>query len=259
MQFTAQQIAEFVSGTIEGNPQTGIHTFAKIEEGVEGALSFYYDSKYEPYVYQTRSSIILVPDTFQPTQSVAATLIRVKDPREAIGRLLSMYESMKPKRTGIDPLAYVAPTAKIGKDVYLAPFAAVGDGADNDLLRCMLITFLFEDFEGVRDGIWNTLRVLQTPRLKQTFHLAGQRGHTRLETLLLLSFRTPLSGNSIVVLRLLLGELKRLIDLQLVQLTLVLKLAALDVLLCHHALRQLHGIRLNLRHPLFASVNQFRQ
>lgn len=130
MQFTAQQIAEFVSGTIEGNPQTGIHTFAKIEEGVEGALSFYYDSKYEPYVYQTRSSIILVPDTFQPTQSVAATLIRVKDPREAIGRLLSMYESMKPKRTGIDPLAYVAPTAKIGKDVYLAPFAAVGDGAE---------------------------------------------------------------------------------------------------------------------------------
>ena len=130
MQFTAQQIAAFVSGTVEGNPEASIHTFAKIEEGVEGALSFYYDPKYEPYVYQTRSSIILVPDTFQPAQPVQAALIRVKDPREAIGRLLSMYESMKPKRTGIDPLAYVAPTAKLGKDVYLAPYAVVGEGAE---------------------------------------------------------------------------------------------------------------------------------
>ena len=52
------------------------------------------------------------------------------DPRLAIGKLLALYESMKPKRTGIDPLAYVAPTAKIGKDVYLAPFAYVGENAE---------------------------------------------------------------------------------------------------------------------------------
>ena len=33
-------------------------------------------------------------------------------------------------KTGIDPLAYVAPTAKLGKAVYIAPFACVGDGAE---------------------------------------------------------------------------------------------------------------------------------
>ncbi|MBR0434067.1 MAG: UDP-3-O-(3-hydroxymyristoyl)glucosamine N-acyltransferase [Bacteroidaceae bacterium] len=130
MEFTAQQIAQYIGGVIEGKADASVHTFAKIEEGVEGALSFYYDPKFEPYVYQTRSTIILVPSTFQPAQPVKATLVRVDDPRMAIGRLLSLYESMKPKRTGIDPLAYVSPTAKIGKDVYLAPFAAVGDGAE---------------------------------------------------------------------------------------------------------------------------------
>ena len=130
MEFTAQQIAQYIGGTIEGHPEARVHTFAKIEEGIEGALSFFYDPKFEPYVYQTQSSVILVPKTFQLAQPVKATLVRVDDPRLAIGKLLSLYESMKPKRTGIDPLAYVAPTAKIGKDVYLAPFAAVGDNAE---------------------------------------------------------------------------------------------------------------------------------
>lgn len=130
MEFSAQQIAEYLGGTVEGNPQAKVHTFSKIEEGVEGALTFFYDPKFEPHVYQTRASVVLVPSTFQPAQPVQPTLVKVDDPRMAIGRLLSLYESMKPKRTGIDPLAYVAPTAKIGKDVYLAPFTAVGDGAE---------------------------------------------------------------------------------------------------------------------------------
>lgn len=129
MEFTAQQIAQYVDGTVDGNPEARVSTFAKIEEGVEGALSFYYDPNYEQYVYETMSTVLLVPQEFQPAQPVKATLVRVDNPRLAISKLLSLYESMKPKRTGIDPLAYVAPTAKIGKDVYLAPFTAVGDNA----------------------------------------------------------------------------------------------------------------------------------
>ncbi|MBQ7494874.1 MAG: UDP-3-O-(3-hydroxymyristoyl)glucosamine N-acyltransferase [Bacteroidaceae bacterium] len=130
MEFTAQQIADYIGGTVDGNAQAKVHTFSKIEEGVEGALTFFYDPKFEPYIYQTRASVVLVPSSFQPAQPVQPALVRVDDPRMAIGRLLALYESMKPKRTGIDPLAYVAPTAKLGKDVYLAPFAAVGDGAE---------------------------------------------------------------------------------------------------------------------------------
>ena len=130
MEFKAQQIAAYLGGTVEGNPEVCVNTFAKIEEGTEGALSFYYDPKFEPYIYQTLSSVILVPTNFQPSQPVKATLIHVEDPRMAIARLLAMYEeATKPKRTGIDPLASIAPTAKLGKDVYVAPFVVVEDGA----------------------------------------------------------------------------------------------------------------------------------
>ena len=143
MEFTAQQLAQYIGGTVEGNPEACVNTFAKIEEGVAGALSFFYDPKFEPYVYQTQSSVILVPTTFQLTQPVKATLVRVDDPRMAIGKLLALYESMKPKRTGIDPLAYVAPTAKIGKDVFLALHLTYAMPAIKNVIMMLLIVLLF--------------------------------------------------------------------------------------------------------------------
>lgn len=129
MDFTALQIAEYLHGTVEGNASVIVNTFAKIEEGIEGALSFYYDPKFEPYVYQTRSSVVLVPTSFQPAQPVKATLVRVDDPRLAVARLMGLVESMKPKRTGIDPKASIAESAKIGQNVYIGPFVVIEDNA----------------------------------------------------------------------------------------------------------------------------------
>lgn len=130
MEITAQQIAAYINGVVEGNPDAKVNNFAKIEDGFEGALSFLANPQYEHYIYETKSSVVLVSKDFKPTKSVAATLIRVDNPYESIAVLLKLYESMKPKHVGIDPLAYVASTAKIGKDVFLAPFAAVGDYAE---------------------------------------------------------------------------------------------------------------------------------
>ena len=45
MEFTAKQIAEYISGKVEGNEQTTVHTFAKIEEGQPGAISFLSNTK----------------------------------------------------------------------------------------------------------------------------------------------------------------------------------------------------------------------
>ena len=130
MVFTAEQIAGFTGGTVEGDKNAQVSDFAKIEEGREGTLSFLANLHYESYLYETRSSVVLVNKDFTPKQPVKATLVRVDDAYESIAKLLQLYQSMQQKRVGIDPLAYVAPTAKIGKDVFLAPFAAVGDDAE---------------------------------------------------------------------------------------------------------------------------------
>lgn len=130
MEFTAQQIATFVNGTIEGNPDATVNTFAKIEEGVPGAISFLSNPKYEQYIYDTRSSVVLVNNSFRPSHEVGATLIRVENAYGAVSKLLQLYDSMQSKPAGISPLSFVAETAKVGNDVYIAPFAVVGEGAE---------------------------------------------------------------------------------------------------------------------------------
>ena len=127
MEFTAKQIADMINGRVEGNPDAKINTFAKIEEGQEGAISFLSNPKYTPYIYETKSSVVLVNEDVELTQSVSCTLIRVKNAYESVAKLLQLYASMMPQKTGVDPLAFVSKSAKIGENVYIAPFAYIGD------------------------------------------------------------------------------------------------------------------------------------
>jgi UDP-3-O-[3-hydroxymyristoyl] glucosamine N-acyltransferase len=127
MEFTAKQIADMINGRVEGNPDAKINTFAKIEEGKEGAISFLSNPKYTSYIYDTKSSVVLINEDVELTQPVTCTLIRVQNAYECVAKLLQMYASMMPKKTGVDPLAFVSKSAKIGENVYIAPFAYIGD------------------------------------------------------------------------------------------------------------------------------------
>lgn len=129
MDFTAKQIAEFLQGEVDGDENAVVNTFAKIEEGVPGALSFLSNPKYAQYIYSTQSSVVLVNKDFVPEHTLNTTLVRVHNAYESIAKLLSLYDSMKPARKGISPLASISDKASIGKDVYIAPFVTIDDGA----------------------------------------------------------------------------------------------------------------------------------
>ncbi|NLI37551.1 MAG: UDP-3-O-(3-hydroxymyristoyl)glucosamine N-acyltransferase [Bacteroidales bacterium] len=129
MEFSAKQIAAYLKGEVVGNENATVHTFAKIEEGVPGAISFLSNPKYTSYIYDTRSSIVLVNRTFEPEHEVKATLIKVDNAYESLAQLLTLYEASKPKKFGIDSLAFVASTATIGQNVYIGAFAYIGENA----------------------------------------------------------------------------------------------------------------------------------
>lgn len=115
---------------MEGNKDAKVHTFAKIEEGTEGAISFLSNPKYTHYLYDTKSSIVIVNEDVELEKDVDATLIRVPNAYESIAKLLQIYEASKPKKTGVAPQAYIAPSAKLGNNCYVGPFAYVGEGAE---------------------------------------------------------------------------------------------------------------------------------
>ncbi|MBP9637645.1 MAG: UDP-3-O-(3-hydroxymyristoyl)glucosamine N-acyltransferase, partial [Bacteroidaceae bacterium] len=128
MEFTAKLIASYLQGEIVGNENATVNTFAKIEEGASGAISFLSNPKYTHYLYTTQSTIVLVNKDIELEQEVSATLIKVDNAYEALAKLLNLYEESKPQKKGISTMAYIDPTAKLGKDVYIAPFAYIGEG-----------------------------------------------------------------------------------------------------------------------------------
>ena len=122
MEFSAKQIAEYIGGTIVGDENATVHTFAKIEEGVTGALSFLSNPKYTHYIYDTKSSIVLVNKDFLPEHPIKATLIKTENAYESLAKLMTLYEESMPKKQGISPLASIAENAKIGKNVYIGVY-----------------------------------------------------------------------------------------------------------------------------------------
>ncbi len=123
-------IAGLIGGTVVGDPNAKVSDFARIEEGRPGCISFLYNDKYLQHLYDTESSIVLISENIEVKQDVKPTLIKVHDAREAVAKLLQIYESMKPRREGISELAFIDPSAKVGQHCYIGPFVAIGEGVE---------------------------------------------------------------------------------------------------------------------------------
>jgi UDP-3-O-[3-hydroxymyristoyl] glucosamine N-acyltransferase len=129
MEFTAQQIAELINGTVEGNENQVIRDVSKIEEGRPETLTFLANPKYEQHIYNTDASVVIVNNSFKPEKPVKATLIRVEDAYQALARLLQMYESSLPKKTGIEQPSFIDSSASIGEFAYIGAFAYISEKA----------------------------------------------------------------------------------------------------------------------------------
>ena len=127
MELTARQLAEVLHGTVEGDPETKVTTFAKIEHGKPGQLCFFANPKYEQYVYTSRASVLLVNDDFVPKQPVTPTLVRVENAYSALADLLKyMSEQKKKYRRRRSLRSRIACSAKLGKRVSVGDFVTIG-------------------------------------------------------------------------------------------------------------------------------------
>lgn len=127
MEFTAEIIAGFLDGEVIGDKAAKVSTLCKIEEGVSGALAFLSNPKYEPHIYETKASIVIVGRDFKPSKEIPATLIRVENPYVSFAKLLELYHSMKPRKSGVSPLAFISSSASLADAEYIGEYVVIGE------------------------------------------------------------------------------------------------------------------------------------
>lgn len=128
MQFNAAQIAQIISGTIDGDAATTVDSFGKIEEARSGQLAFLANPKYEDFLYSTKASVIIVNQTLHLKQPITATLIRVPDAYSSFATLLDKYQQIKTQElTGIQDPVFISPGVKTGSDVFIGAFTYIGE------------------------------------------------------------------------------------------------------------------------------------
>lgn len=131
MEFKAKEIAEILGGTVEGNPEVSVTSFARIESGKPGTICFFANPKYEHYVYTCKADIIIVNRSFEPKEPVSATMVRVDDAYAAVAALLDYVTARKRSYKRYRGCrSRVRWSSKIGKKVYIGDFAYVGRKAE---------------------------------------------------------------------------------------------------------------------------------
>jgi len=126
--FTAQQIALLIQGKLEGEATAVVKQFGKIESAMPGEISFLANPKYEDFLYTTKASVIIVNESLVLKHKIEATLIRVPDAYAAFATLLTKYQEMKNENlVGIQTPSFIASTAQLGEQNFIAAFAYIGE------------------------------------------------------------------------------------------------------------------------------------
>ncbi len=128
MEFSLGQIATLIGGTVEGNADATVSTISSIEEAKPGSISFLSNPKYEPFIYSTHASGVIVNDDFKPTKPIQTSLIRVKNAYLAFTALLGEYQRILSfSKSGIENPSYISASATHGENLYLGAFAYLGE------------------------------------------------------------------------------------------------------------------------------------
>ena len=107
MKFTAEQIAQILDGSVDGNPSVEVSKLSKIEEGELGSLTFLSNPKYEPFLYTTKATVTIINKDFKLEREVDTTLIRVENAYKAFSKLLAYYNQVKTNKKGRENPSFI--------------------------------------------------------------------------------------------------------------------------------------------------------
>lgn len=130
MKLNVGYIAKVLEGMVVGDNEQIISMPAKIEDAVNGNITFLANPKYEPYVYTTKASAILVPMDFNPISVLKVTLIKVDDVYTALSKVLSLFDVKSFEAPSISDNCTLAKNVVLGKGITIGHYSIIKNGVE---------------------------------------------------------------------------------------------------------------------------------
>jgi UDP-3-O-[3-hydroxymyristoyl] glucosamine N-acyltransferase len=105
-----------------GSPDTEIAGLNGVEQAGPGELTFVSNPKYAAAARSTKASAVIVAEDFP---AIPVAMLRAKDPYLAFAHALALFYEPVRYAPGVHATAVVDPTAKIGRNAHIGPYAVV--------------------------------------------------------------------------------------------------------------------------------------
>jgi UDP-3-O-[3-hydroxymyristoyl] glucosamine N-acyltransferase len=128
MTFTVKELAERVSGRIEGDPERRLAGIAPAGNAGPEHLTYVVNEKYARHLERNEAGAALVPVDLD-LEANGTTLIRVDNPELAFSRLVSLFLPAADTPPGVHPTAVLGEGAVLGTDVSIGSHVTVGPGS----------------------------------------------------------------------------------------------------------------------------------
>src|SRR5262249_17493117 len=114
-------------GEISGDAETPILAARALSEARAGDITFAEDERHLATFHATNASAVVIPTRLSPN---GKPTIRVPDALIAFVAIVRhLHGKPEPPPSGIDPLASVHPTAEVGIQPSIYPYAVIGEGS----------------------------------------------------------------------------------------------------------------------------------
>jgi len=127
MKISIKEIASLINGNVSGDINIEISNVAKIEEAKQGDLTFLYLPAYDKFFPATQASAIIVKTGFSKFRN-DITYIEVDSPEKAFFTILKKFFTPEFPLNGIDPSAFIHPTAKLAENVAVGKNVVISYG-----------------------------------------------------------------------------------------------------------------------------------
>ncbi|MBE0440119.1 MAG: UDP-3-O-(3-hydroxymyristoyl)glucosamine N-acyltransferase [Gammaproteobacteria bacterium] len=117
MTWTLEQIADHVSGKVQGNSQFEVDSVGTLQNATLNQITFLANPKYKKYLATTQAGAVIVEHQF--ADLVPTNAIIVSDPYVAYAKIATLIYPQKSSSAGIDA------TASVDKDSVIHPTASI--------------------------------------------------------------------------------------------------------------------------------------